>query len=591
MSQREPTGPSVSPRTSTSSPAGTSISTDSYQTGLRGGGDRQAENRLLESAGILRSNGENVQQSFLSRGLGVHTILNPTDIQPPPTTGRHDGSALGSHAPNATSSSSPHVHPHFVFPGHGVGRQEQTTPTHEYPPSTAPPSADRGSPGTSRPFPAIAAARRTLTPRSPRSMSLGQANSFRSSSHPQPQHLAVGSQDPSRVIASESGIPSRLDQPVSARGSPLAQQFNRTEGPVSRPPPNLAPLATSTRSISQPIQTQASPNTQGDPYYSPGPGVQPRQHPGYPQNNPYPTGLPPSHSGFPSNHSGTDHRWSGGHESALQYGSNSVRNLAFGEGQAALRIQPAHGEEFIVPVDTHQGSRQADEKRQRNAGASARFRKRKKDREMQERLEHQRLENRNRELERRIQGLEVDQERLRSDYDRVRSDRDRLRDIVYRTPTVSELAYQGPPSPDSTRSGGSFAERNSHGSGPPPPPPVPMAYGAADPATGERSSQRRRTDPHPQVEFSNASYGSAPTSLPPIPAPGYTTSISQPGTPSTGHHPPRLPPLRLDPATGTPTTAASNASTPVQAYPQMKREPYETGWATGPRGPTDPGQR
>jgi hypothetical protein len=35
----------------------------------------------------------------------------------------------------------------------------------------------------------------------------------------------------------------------------------------------------------------------------------------------------------------------------------------------------------------------------------------------------------------------------------------------------------------------------------------------------------------------------------------------------------------------------SAASTPVQAYQQVKREPYETGWAIGQRGSADLSQR
>ncbi|KAI1426062.1 hypothetical protein F5Y12DRAFT_713508 [Xylaria sp. FL1777] len=564
----ERTGPSASPQTSPRTP-GQLIQ---YQTSLRGGGNGQTENRALESTGTSKSNGENMQQSLPLRALGVHTILNPAESQSPLTRERAEDAASSPKASSTASNSSPRVPPHFAFQDPGMARPGQTTPTIEDQQSTAPSSAEHGSPGTARPYPPIAAARRALTPRSPRLISPGQNHPFRALNPPQsqPQHLPAGSQDSSRVI-SEARIPGRPDQALSARGSPLVPQLSRVMSPSVRPPSSMTPLPASARSISQPVASHSNPNMQGRPFGPGGSGIQSAQTPGYPPHNPYATtAIPQIPSGYPG--PGGDPRWPGGNEHGIQYSSAGVRSFAFGEGQAALRIQPAHGEPFIVPVDTHQGSRQADEKRQRNAGASQRFRKRKKDRETQERMEHQRMESQYRELEARIQTLENDRERLRSD-------RDRLRDIVYRTPSVSELAYKGPPSPDLVNGPGP-----SHLVSRP-------TYGAADPETGERPSQRRRTDPHPQVEFVTPPYSSAPGSLPPITASGYSTSISHPGTPLARSQAPQLPPLRLGSATGTPTTAVSAASTPVQAYQQLKRESYEMGWATGSRASTDPSQR
>lgn len=243
-----------------------------------------------------------------------------------------------------------------------------------------------------------------------------------------------------------------------------------------------------------------------------------------------------------------------------------------------MTISPQHGEEIHVPVDVHQASRQADEKRQRNAGASARFRQRKKEREVRQSIDIQKLEAINRDMEKRVHEAEAEKERYRAD-------RDRLRDIVYRTPGISELAYQGPPSPTTSRSGASFAERSP---AVPPPSHVPsVGYGAADPMTGERASRRRRTDP--QVEFTTPSYGPVPGTLPPM-APAYSAPLSQPGTPSAVAHNPRLPPLRLD-HPGAPGTAdPGSATTPGQGYSPYKREPYESGWATRPSGPPDSGQ-
>ncbi|KAI1823553.1 hypothetical protein F4861DRAFT_313955 [Xylaria intraflava] len=561
----EYTSQSATPQTSPKTPAKPSP----YQTSLRRG-DRQAENRVLESTdNSSHSNGGDLQQSLPVRSLGVHTILNPAETQQPLSGGRAEENARGSRAPSVAPNSSPRISPPFVFQGQGMTRHGHTTPTLEDQPSTAPSSVERNSPSTARPYPPIAAARRVLTPHSPQLISPGQSHPPRTLNQIQPQHPPVGSQDSGRVMSLDAGVPGRSDQPLSTRGSPLGQQF-RVVSPVGRATPSMTPLPTA-RPISQPIPNHPDHSLQGRPYFAPaGSGVQSGQTPGYPPHNPYAPAIPPTHCGFQG--PGGDPRWPATNEHSLQYGSSGVRNFTFGEGQAALRIQPAHGEPFIVPVDTHQGSRQADEKRQRNAGASQRFRKRKKDRETQERLEHQRMENQYREMEARIQELETDRERLRSD-------RDRLRDIVYRTPSVSEFAYQGPPSPEPN-----------NGSSPPPLGPRPT-YGTADPETGERASQRRRTDPHPQVEFANSPYVSTPGSLPPIAASGYPTSISHPGTPSSRPQAPQLPPLRLGSAAGTPTTAASGESTPVQGCQQLKREQYETGWATAARTSADPLQR
>ena len=549
----EHTGPSVSPQTSPKTPG----EPNPYQTSLQEKGDRQTENRALESTGISQSNGENRPQLLPLRALGVHNILNPAE--------RVEETSQSPKASSAASSSSPRIPPHLAIQKSGMAR---TTPTIEDQSLTAPSSAERGSPGTARPYPPLAAARRVLTPRSPRLMSPGQSHPLRAlgPSPSYPQHLRARSQDSNRAILPDAGISGRPDQARSTRDSPLGQQLNRVMSPTGRPNSTTTPLPASTRSISQPIVSHSAPGLPARLFFPGGSAIQPGQPAGHPPPSPY--AVSPNPAGYQS--PGGDPRWASEH--AMQYNSTSVRSFTLGEGQAAVRIQPLQGEPFIIPVDTHQGSRQADEKRQRNAGASQRFRKRKKDRETQERLEHQRMESQYRELEARIQTLESERERLRSD-------RDRLRDIVYRTPSVSELAYQGPPSPNP-----------SNGSGP-----SPLAsrltYGAADPETGERSSQRRRTDPHPQVEYVSGPYGSAPGSLPPITTSGYPTSMSHPGTPLARSQAPQLPPLRLGSAAGTPTTAVSAVSTPVQAYQQLKREPYEMGWATGSRAPTDASQR
>ena len=69
-----------------------------------------------------------------------------------------------------------------------------------------------------------------------------------------------------------------------------------------------------------------------------------------------------------------------------------------GESQRFATITPRYGEEIFVPVDTQQGSKTEDHKRQKNAIASARFRTRKKEREHQLEVDKQELRQRVQEL-------------------------------------------------------------------------------------------------------------------------------------------------------------------------------------------------
>ncbi|KAM0531346.1 hypothetical protein ACHAPP_008106, partial [Verticillium nonalfalfae] len=84
-----------------------------------------------------------------------------------------------------------------------------------------------------------------------------------------------------------------------------------------------------------------------------------------------------------------------------------------------------------VVLDNRQASRQADEKRQRNAGASARFRKRKKD-------QIGALESENVDLKSQMQVLVQEREWFRAE-------RDRLRNLLLQTPLAEHAA--GPNSP------------------------------------------------------------------------------------------------------------------------------------------------
>lgn len=582
MSQREPASRSASPRTSRS-PAGTSTSPNSLHSDPRRSGIQPAGSGPLESVSIPRTNGDLIQQSLPQRGFGVRNILNPAETQPSPTGTVSSAASIppGGHplhpSPNlrgSTSESSPTAPRPFMFPGHGMPSQQQASP------AAVPLPGDRGSPAPSHSHPALGA-RRILTPRSPRVTAAGQGQIPPPQALHAPQSHYYHSHPPA---PSRGGYPAEPPTPGQHQhiqspriGGPplLAPQFGRAQPPGVGPPTTLAPLTTPPpRSLSQPIPSPFNAPGQEPQQQPGGPGSQMRPH-GYGPSPPYPTAAPPSNRPYQPSLPPGDSRWPGVLGGGPQAGPSGVRGMVGMEGHAAMNVG---GEPLIVPLDMYNGSKQADEKRQRNAGASARFRARKKDKEIQQGMRIQELESQHRELMKRHQEVE-------SERDRYRSDRDRLRDIVYRTPGISELAYQGPPSPISTRSAGSYAERSPMASNQPA---LPMpSYGAADPMTGERATRRRRTDP--QLEYS-PSYATVPASLPPMSQSSHTP-LSQPGTPSSMARTSRLPPLRLDQQPGTPTTGPSTASTPVQSFPPYKREPYETGWATRSNPPHDPGQR
>ena len=85
-----------------------------------------------------------------------------------------------------------------------------------------------------------------------------------------------------------------------------------------------------------------------------------------------------------------------------------------------------------VPVDVQAASKMADEKRKRNAGASARFRQRRKEKE--------------REASQTIAKLEHQMMEIREEREHYRQERDYFRDMVYSSPSKSQVTPR-PPSP------------------------------------------------------------------------------------------------------------------------------------------------
>lgn len=201
-----------------------------------------------------------------------------------------------------------------------------------------------------------------------------------------------------------------------------------------------------------------------------------------------------------------------------------------------------------VPVDTHQASRLADEKRARNAGASARFRQRRKDKEREASTNIDRLQQQARDLGLRVRDVEVQR-------DFYRDERNRLRDMLLRMPGIRPADIEGPPSP-----GGRLYQTNSQYS---------MEGGM------DRPPRRQRTNT--QGDFLGVAASAAPTtSMAPVSMP----AGSLPPPPLGPHN---LPPLRID--SHLPTGVSLSAST---------MEPHTSGTtpsSAGPLTPYDPAYR
>ncbi|POS76325.1 hypothetical protein DHEL01_v205276 [Diaporthe helianthi] len=527
------------------------------------------------------------------RTLGVHNILNPsepreTQIRTSPSLQRAgvgcDSSPSSSGTRQYGVSGSPYQ-PYGVAPAFGAP-----------PGPTAPlgslasilPRGQRESPSQARPFPpALGAARRILTPRSPRSLSLGRVTTPAASGDTQPPF------DFSTPLVGRFGATQEM---APFPGPPGLTSGMPGQSPRAIPPTPVASTATMDhRGFSQApfANTPSHHFSQGHIQHGAAGGPQ-RMAPAY------------AHGQFESiqgSGRGYAHQGSPPAEANLSSAIMSALQLGGGGGtrgpdsQPHLTLQTNTGEHITVPLDVHQGSRQADEKRHRNAGASARFRARKKERDKDLRENMQRLENENREFTRQIHELHAER-------DFYRSERNRLRDVVLRTPSIREHAEQGPPSPQPSRAAasggategsftGSYAAGGSSSTTSPS-----LAHQQRSPPYAEeqleRPSRRRRTDPT-AADFSPAPYAMRPAqppgSLPPIVTQGYTGPISS-APPSA-----RLPPLRFDQPASSPTTAhqtgfeSQTPPLPHQTQYYGRPPPHEMGWATSAREPQDPSRR
>ncbi|SCV61197.1 uncharacterized protein FFFS_15766 [Fusarium fujikuroi] len=482
--------------------------------------------------------------------LGVHNILNPMEprllasdgkVHPPSksvTPGQVVGSTSG---PFISARAFPPAQPVSIsLPGTPLG---PTTPI-------GGPSSGRNS-QTACPFSAVNSARPRASPtQHPRAISVSQVPS-RESDGQQSLYGSSSAKRPFEDITPEdtrtqyphlpltrvpTGPPPAMSDHGRFHSQPLASPG--TQAPLSIFPSSHASGRTQPALVHS--QTSYSPNMQaGRPFPSPGPS---------------------SESTSP---------WL---ETLRRHG---MGGSLFGvEGQQAMLALPGSEAPIPVHMDFSQASKKADEKRQRNAVASTRHRRKKKI--MQEENSKQLQELRD---ERRLMEIRI--EELIQQRDFYREDRNRLRDIVAQTPSISGHAA-GPPSPTISTSN-SYAETGSLASGPS----GSTNYG--DVLSNERSTQRRRTDDHPEYSlppygFSASGHPSASLSgLPPMPMPGYG-GPSWPSSAASSASGKRLPLLRVmegQPSTGPPPGPGVQEQDPRtgQWVPVQPRVP-EIGWAT-----------
>ncbi|KAK3313835.1 hypothetical protein B0H66DRAFT_537087 [Apodospora peruviana] len=579
--------------------------------------------------------GDGRRQQLGSRTSGVHNILNPPD------PGTLSGSSPSLSRAHIKEESPPHPamgsgqyggggspsHP-YIFHSQGTTTQQQPTnltiPATSLPPGPPLPLG-RGSPTGSHPYP-IPAARRILTPRSPRPASLNRA-ALRTV---EPQHITGL---PPRIPRSAPPPPHDVSAPSAHHTLGEPYQLSgptRGSGQAAAPPPTR-PGSGLSRSLSQPMISHGlHPTPRQEPLQPPSLGRGLGTLPGvYTPGSSFPSSTPSS-GGLTTSGLTGEWRWGSGPLGPAQTAGAGPRGLQMTEGHQHLLITPDHGEKILVPVDTHQGSKQMNEKRQRNAGASARFRHRKKIKDQAMMEEMQKLESQNRDLMRRIDDLERRQQELEAERDFYR---DGGRPGEFVPPRFPERVERGPSSPVSSRSVGSYvgeqspplapplplppysrahphphpyahAHAHPHAHPHPHPHPSPASYG--EPSMLERPARRRRIDSAP--ELSVLTHGSSPpTPLPPIPPPSYGVPPSPhltgpPGPPGSA----RLPPLRFDQPSpsetpppllsGThpppPPPQPQSQSQPRTPYPPYSRASYEkAGWATEPPRQPEGGQR
>ncbi|RDA94338.1 hypothetical protein CP533_3821 [Ophiocordyceps camponoti-saundersi (nom. inval.)] len=228
------------------------------------------------------------------------------------------------------------------------------------------------------------------------------------------------------------------------------------------------------------------------------------------------------------------------------------------DGQEVIMALPGTGKAIYCPVDYSQASRKADEKRQRNAKASTRHRKKRK-------LQQEDKDRQLQELKDERQNLLQQVGDLTKQRDFYREERNRLRMLVAQTSSIHQHA-QGPPSPPA-RSADRSPGRNRE---------------TSDPSSADRPPRRQRTDDLPAPVFGGVPPLAQLSGAPAYGAPQRPLSAASSGSGE------RLPPFRAmeGPAAAGPGPGPAQEQDPRtgQWRPAQPRY-FEMGWATTTRRP------
>lgn len=523
----------------------------------------QFKSQRYESLGISPEVGRAAQHS--AKAFGVHNILNPSEAHSmgSDSRGRPPSRAKETEPIYPASSSTPYGVTRPYFPGHADTGSVPTTPvTAGVVPTGRYPMSERNSPSTAYPFPIMDNPRKILSPRAPRISNLGQTHSPRDQDSRQP--LA-----PSMLPAKR---PYEQNTPDEVRHAPGLQQ---PSGIASGP---HTPMVTPPRSLSQPVARPLDASYVQPPAIPPPGEYQSRSH-GMHTPSQLQHGITGMSTGRPLSVT----------EGALTEGTSTwpdiLRRQAGSfvgmDSQQAYMTLPGSDTPIPVQVDYSQASKKADEKRQRNAKASTRHRRKKKTLQ-EENMKHLQ------ELKEERQQMLQQMEELENQRDFYRSERNRLRDIVARTPAVSNHAA-GPPSPAISKTI-TFVDRSplmqSHHI------PTPTQGYLSEVSSAERPVPVRRTDDRP--DFSPPMYGALPGgpphSLPSMHSQAYGAPPPRPPSATSSTSGERLPPLRV--MEGPPLPMSGLVHGQHQHQEQDMRtgqwraaQPshLETGWATAPR--------
>ncbi|KAK5989945.1 hypothetical protein PT974_08208 [Cladobotryum mycophilum] len=559
MSQRGP-GPRPASRRSSISSVRNDQGSSAHYAPQSGSGDVR-----YESAGVTSTDLSRMGQQLPPKSLGVHNILNPSEPRPMSSEagGRPSSRSRESDGTLSGPSSTPYGAPRPIYPGHAATHSLPATPvTAGVTPFGRPPMSERNSPVTNYPaFSSLNNPRKVLSPRPPRAMSISHPGPPRDFDPRQQQSLVPNSMPAKRPYeadtADEPRLPPGLHQPPGMSA--------RTHTPMVTPP----------RSISQPLARPLDAPHITPPTIPPPGDLQGRsqvlhaplqfQH-GAP---PAPPSRPMSRMESPTEGSSL---WP---EMLRRQGFSGV------EPQQAFMTLPGSDTPIPVQVDYSQASKKADEKRQRNAKASTRHRRKKKTLQEENMKQLQDLKDERQQMMQQMD--DIIQQR-----DFYRDERNRLRDVVARTPSISNHAA-GPPSPVSTKSVGSLGDRSpitqQHI-------PTPNQGYSSEGSSIDRPIQRRRTEERP--EFSTPVYasqsGAMQHGLPSVHSQAYGIPPRPPSAASSASGE-RLPPLRAmeghaSSGQGLPSGQPQEQDLRTGQWRAAQSTHYETGWATS-RKPHD----